>query len=156
MLLIRTSVGRSQFGGLGLFTAEDVPARTIVWQKHPLNPLTFSEEELQALPRQARETVLFYGFMDYETGRYQLDIDNARFMNHEEFPNIFSSRNGRDMLARVDLPKGTELTINYRRVDKMSSPEEIHRFPHRQFLLDIPDQFPGRRLVDKDYEKDWA
>lgn len=155
MLLIRTSVGRSQFGGLGLFTAEDVPARAVVWQKHALNPLTFSEEKLQALPRQARETVLFYGFMDYDSGLYQLDIDNARFMNHAEYPNLFSSRNGRDMLARTDLPSGTEITINYRRVDKMSSPEEIHRFPHRQFLLNIPDQFPNRKVFEKEFERDW-
>lgn len=153
MLLIRTSVGRSRFGGLGLFTAEDVPARTIVWQKHPLNPLTFSEEELQALPRQGRELVLFYGFMDYDTGRYQLDIDNARFMNHDEYPNVFSSRNGIDMLSRVDMPKGTEITINYRRVDKMSSTEELHRFPHRQFLRDIPDRFPHRRVYEKDFDR---
>lgn len=138
MLIIKTSVGRSRIAGLGLFAAEHVPARTVVWRKNPYSRHSFSEEEIMALPARLREFILFYGYMDFDSGRYEIDVDNSRFANHSDTPNVFSSRNEIEMIARVELRPGDEITINYRRLDKMASPEMVDRFPHRHFLRAQP------------------
>ena len=136
MLIVRTSVGQSGISGLGLFAAEFIRARSVVWRKHPLSPLSFSEEDFQKLPEKMQDLVLFYGFMDFETLHYEIDMDNARFANHSEYPNLFNSRNELEMIARVDIHPGEELTINYRNVDAMTEPCRIDQFPYRHFLRD--------------------
>jgi uncharacterized protein len=134
MLIARTSVGLSHIKGLGLFAAEFIPARTVVWRKTANNPLRYTPESFAKLPERMRDFILFYGFMDIDSGEYQVDIDNARFVNHSEYPNVFNSRNEIEMIARVDIHPGDEITINYRRVDKMASPELIDQYPYRHFL----------------------
>ena len=134
MLTIRTSVGKSAFAGLGLFAAEFVPARTVVWRKTGISPISYTPEAFESLPAKLQDFILFYGFIDFDTGKYQIDVDNARFANHSDAPNLFSSRNEIEMIARVDLHPGDEITINYKRLDKMTDPDLIDRFPYRHFL----------------------
>jgi uncharacterized protein len=134
MLIVKTSVGRSGVAGLGLFAAEFIPARRVVWRKHPLSRHSYAEEEFAQLPIKMQDMILFYGYMDIDTGRYEIDLDNARFANHSDYPNVFNSRNEIEMIARVDIHAGEEITINYRRLDKMASPELVDRFPYRHFL----------------------
>jgi len=138
MLLVKTTVGKSAGAGLGLFAAEFIPARTVVWRKNPYSRLSYPEEAFQKLPERMQEMILFYGYMDMDSGNYEIDVDNARFANHSDNPNVFSSRNEIEMIARQDIQAGEEITINYRRLDKMTTPELIDQFPHRQFLKEKP------------------
>lgn len=134
MLIVRTSVGQSHIADLGLFAAEFIPARSVVWRKHPLSPLSFTEAAFHKLPEKMQDLVLFYGFMDFDTLNYEIDVDNARFANHSDQPNLFNSRNELEMIARVDIHPGEEITINYRRLDAMTEPCRIEQFPYRHFL----------------------
>jgi SET domain-containing protein len=113
MILIRCQLARSDIEGLGVFTAEPVPAGTEVWRFDPRFDVLVSIDELARAPAPTRE---FFARFAYEIADYPgcmaLDGDDGRFMNHSDDPNLDFSTPGVARAAR-DIATGEELTCNY-------------------------------------------
>ncbi|WP_200194707.1 TolC family protein [Halorhodospira abdelmalekii] len=138
MYLIRTRLGRSriQGAGIGLFAAEPIQAGQVVWELSPWH-CEFDPEEVDELPLAAQELILYFGFFDRVANCYGLDIDNGRFTNHSDTPNLRAPDGERRccLVAVCDIEAGEELTINYRAVDGMVRCRVLRRgTPYRDFL----------------------
>lgn len=140
MYVIRTRLGRSTIAGagIGLFAAEPIRKGQVVWEITRWHR-EFDPEELDDLPEAARELVLLFGYYDESDQCYQLDVDNGRFTNHSDTPNLVGadsqSENRTRLFAARDIAEGEELTINYRVVDGMArDPARRLGTPHRDFL----------------------
>lgn len=118
MLLIKTNVGPSPIQGIGLFATETVPTGTIIarWDERFL--WSCSEEELKALPPLTRDFVEKYGWRAF--GRWQLSVDNSRFLNHSASPNTVVESTPECpfvMTAVREIAAGEEITEDYRQFD---------------------------------------
>ena len=115
MLVIRTYLDRSPIHGVGIFTSEFVKKGTRIWEHHPLMDFKLTPEQLNELPEPAREFVEIVA-VPYPFGadNYWLSLDNCNYMNHSDTPNTEGLVIG---VANVDIPKDTELTVDYYKVD---------------------------------------
>lgn len=119
MLHVKTEVRPSAIQGLGLFAAEPLSRGAIIcrwdrgWAKY------FTDETFALLPPLAQEYLRKYGWRNLR-GRWVIAIDDSRFMNHSNTPNMtvivtddceYESRAARDIEA------GEELTEDYRQFD---------------------------------------
>lgn len=115
MLLINTNVGKSRIkdAGQGLFTQQAIPKGSFIWNKSDRDVQIdrFAYNALVAM--EAQGYVEKYGTQD-ENGNWYVDVDNCRFMNHSENPNIkFIYDVG---VAVKDIKAGEELTCDYRTI----------------------------------------
>lgn len=126
MLLVAVRVDRSLIHGLGAFAVFPIPQGTEVWRFTPGIDLDLDPAALEELPEQGRDTLLHYGYLDPRLDRFILAVDDARFINHSDEPNLVVdfSRDpyGVDLAAR-DIAAGEELTVDYAWV------EGTHRKP---------------------------
>ena len=115
MLVIRTYLDRSPIHGVGIFTSEFVKKGTRIWERHPLMDFMLTPEQLNELPEPAREFVEMVA-VPYPLGadNYWLSLDNGNYMNHSDTPNTEGLLIG---VAKVDIPKDVELTVDYYKVD---------------------------------------
>jgi len=115
MLLIKTYLDKSPIHGVGVFTAEGVKQGTPVWQFNPLIDRILIPEQLEQLPAITRTFIESVAIpYPFGTGNYCLALDHASYMNHSLEPNVSSQEIN---LALRDIPKGTELTVNYYKED---------------------------------------
>lgn len=114
LLLIRTYLQPSSIHGIGLFTAEDIPAGTLVWEFHPLVDRWITRSDFEMLPQLARMMILRHAEFVASDDAFLLSGDYDKFMNHSNTPNT------RDEQTRVYadrfIPAHTELTCDYRQV----------------------------------------
>jgi len=121
MLLVKTKLGKSSIEGIGLFADQFIPVGTIVWEFTPELDIVISERELDRLPDLVRRYFLRYTYLNARDKRYILSLDDARFQNHSEHPNLVSLETPNqpepiDVAAR-DIFPGEELTTNYKSFD---------------------------------------
>ena len=117
MMLVRTFVAQSDIQGLGVFSAEFVPAGRQLWVLNPKFDVFVYPNEISMLPAHMRDYVARYSYPHLEIpGFVIVDCDNGRFMNHSLTPNtdfrIFDKG-----YALVDIAQGEELTCNYHEFD---------------------------------------
>ena len=113
MLKIKTIVNPSSISGLGLFCKEFVPKNTLVWQNHTDSELILSKEIFQNMSAYMQETFQHYGYLDKNTLEWKLPLDDSRFMNHSDNPNLWQDEQG-NSIAKNDILPGEEVTCNYR------------------------------------------
>lgn len=114
MFHIRTYVDKSAIHGIGVFAGEDIPDGTLVWEFHPLIDRLITEAEIHTLPLPVQEMVRKHAEFVESEAAFILSGDNDRFMNHSATPNIRDE--GERMFSNTTIPKGTELTCDYRQV----------------------------------------
>lgn len=112
MLHILTTVGQSAIHGMGVFAAENVMNGTLIWTFQDNFDRRYSEEEFMALHPSIHTFFKVYGYKDANDGYYYLTVDNDRFTNHAETPNIRCDADG-NVYAACDIKIGEELTANY-------------------------------------------
>lgn len=123
MLMVDTYLAKSKVHGIGLFAAKKIKKGTLVWSFHPALDLSISESDLNHLSSSSREQVLNYAYFNEKRGLYILCGDDARFMNHNDDPNIQSigfndsNEEGKSFAAR-DIDKDEELTEDYGHFEK--------------------------------------
>jgi SET domain-containing protein len=122
MLLIKATVRQSHIHNLGLFSDEDIPKGTKVWQFSPGLDLEVDPDIFEKMDQREKEIFLFYGFHSKKTGKYHLSFDNIRFMNHAQNGNITVDKTAEDveypLIANRDIQAGEELTQNYFEFDE--------------------------------------
>jgi SET domain-containing protein len=112
MLLVKTYLAASGVHGIGLFAAEQIPSGTVIWRFDARIDRCFTEVERLALPEPARSFAAIYSYPEFVgSENYNLDGDNARFMNHSESPNTDCEI---DTIATRDIASGEELLCDYR------------------------------------------
>lgn len=110
MFLKKTHLGASSVQGIGLFADEPVPRGTVVYTHSPQFQHVLTQEELDALPKNEQQTFEHYGYK--RNGKWYLDFDDIRFLNHSDTPNL--KLTGEGIIAVRDIAVGEELTQNYR------------------------------------------
>lgn len=112
MLLVKTIIKKSSISGQGCFTEEDIQIGQIIWKEGPMDMKIHNIEVSEDF--YIKDWIYKYGTYNEKTQLWEIDGDNARYMNHHKSPNIkFNTRFG---YALTDIPAGTELTCNYREI----------------------------------------
>lgn len=114
MLTIKTHLKQTENKGIGLFSSESVLKGGKVWILDERFYRVFSETEIDALPTLQKDFIMKYGtwgVLHDDSGRF-LDLDDTRFMNHSNNPNIcFVGHFG---IALDNISEGDELTCDYK------------------------------------------
>ena len=113
MLLVKTYLEKSAIHGLGVFAAEFIRKGTKVWRFVEGFDRLYSPREFAKLPKAARQFISFYGYR--VDGEILLTIDHDRHINHSERANTRWKTD--HIVASRDIPKGAEITNNYRLFD---------------------------------------
>jgi uncharacterized protein len=130
MLLVKTVVKQSVIAGVGLFADQDIKRGDIVWQFTPETCATFATEQFQVLidsfhktEKQLIQYFLTYTYYQRCINSLIFCLDDGRFVNHSEHPNLASPLHlSRELgwqcsAALDDIKRGEELTENYRSYD---------------------------------------
>mgnify|MGYP001026896991 CR=1 FL=1 len=117
MLTIKTELKASRLHGIGLFTAQWIPAGAVVWRFDPTFDLHFPPAVYAAAPPVQQHHIDYYGFLSKATREHIYSVDDSRFMNHSDTPNMavtYGAGAGEPtMVARRDIAPGEEITVNY-------------------------------------------
>lgn len=112
MLIVKTKLKFSELHGLGVFADEPISRGRVVLRYNQYFDLFFSDEDIKKLPKPMVETLEYYGTRCNNPGGFYYFVDNERFLNHSDNPNL---RIGRVvMTAARDVKAGEELTVDYR------------------------------------------
>ena len=118
MILVKIKAGASKIHGLGLIADEFIPKGTKTFEYIDWFDTSFAPEDLEKMSEPARAQILWYAYIDKDTGRYHLCTDDQRFINHSSDPekiNIGSTPNYD--IALKDIQPGEELLCNYNDFD---------------------------------------
>lgn len=110
MFLIRTYLDKSPIHGLGVFAGEDIPERMVIWREIEGLDAILRPEAIKDLPQVMLDYMDTYGY--YFEGRFHLNLDNAKYSNHADDPNMRMTVDGAFYACR-DIRKGEEITCNY-------------------------------------------
>ena len=116
MLLVKTQLKNSRIHGVGIFADEDIPKGTAIWRDCKGFDLEYSVEAVDKLPTAAREQVISRAYTSMDNGKWVLDGDDARFMNHSSHPNTKNGDKWTTIASRA-IARGEELTCDYYEFD---------------------------------------
>jgi hypothetical protein len=113
MFIIRTYVAPSPVHGNGAFAGEDIREKQPIWRFVPGLDLVVPFRQIAAMPSAFREYMEMYAYVSPQVeGGMVLSCDHAKFINHSDQPNTIID--GHTTLARHTIPKGKEITCDYR------------------------------------------
>ncbi len=113
MLTVETYLDRSGVDGIGLFAARDIAEGEIIWRFHPETEIHYDEKDWRILRREIAAPC-FRAMEKYaykHRGRYVLDLDDGRFMNHSA--SAANVGGGDPMTALRPIKRGEELLCDY-------------------------------------------
>jgi hypothetical protein len=113
MLLVKTYLDKSAIHGLGVFAGEFIRKGKKIWRFVDGFDRAFSPRQYAKLPKAAKDHIKFYGYR--VDGEILLTVDNDHHMNHSDDANT-DWHNGYIVAVR-DIPKGAEITNDYRLFD---------------------------------------
>jgi len=113
MLLVKTYVDRSAIHGVGLFAGEFIRKGKKIWRFVEGFDRCYSPRQFAKLPKPARDYLKSYGYR--VDGEILYTVDHDHHINHSDDANTFW-RNGYSVASR-DIPKGAEITNDYREFD---------------------------------------
>ena len=107
--------------GIGVFAIRDIPksCRTI-FSKGVGEWIKISIADIENLPGHSRsliETYCLYDEDHYYVPDYGFKVvDIVNYLNHSSLPNIISINDGKEFEAVTDIPTGTELLLDYKKI----------------------------------------
>ncbi|MFA6476461.1 MAG: SET domain-containing protein [Candidatus Paceibacterota bacterium] len=110
MFIKKTYLDKSTIQGIGLFSDEDIKKGELVYKHSPKLQQVLTPEELNLLEKDEKKTFTHYGYL-WE-GKWYLDFDDIRFLNHSDEPSLALTQEG--IVATRDIVKGEELTQDYK------------------------------------------
>lgn len=111
MLYINSFVSESNIHWLWLFAGEKIPKWTLIGEFVFWIDISLSSNEYENLEPKFREFFDSYGWKDKISGKYMLNVDNTRFINHSKNPNILHE--WYKIIAAIDIDKWNELLDDY-------------------------------------------
>ena len=123
MLYIKTTIWKSNIHWLWLFADQEIKQGELIGEFTFWLDISLSDEEYKHLNKANKEFFDAYGRQDKLTEKYMLNIDNTRFINHSETPNI--EHKNYKLIAARDIKRGEELTDNYMDFDNGFATEKV-------------------------------
>ncbi len=118
MLLINTYVAKSDIEGVGVFAAEAIKRGRLIWHLEPSFDRLIHRSFLESAPSHLREFFTRYAYpLHSDPDMLVFEVDNGRFMNHQDLPNTEYKEIVRGYALR-DIAAGEELTCNYAEFDQ--------------------------------------
>ncbi len=130
MLLVKTNVKASAISGMGLFADDAIQEGETVWQYTSQTCSLITNDQLNVFLQSYHKTeekiiqyYLIYGYYSAQVHGLILCLDNGRFVNHSEQPNltyplhISKDHAWKYSVAKREIQKGEELTEDYRTYD---------------------------------------
>lgn len=125
MFLVKTKIAASKIHGIGVFADEFIPKGTTVWRFQPGFDVEKTADEAKQLPSHTQKWLEHYGYLDRSLKRWIICVDDARFVNHSEDPNMKPdySRDtyGADVACK-DIHPGDEILDDYRLFEDRDPP----------------------------------
>ena len=113
MMTVRCYLAPSLIEGFGVFASVPIKAGDEVWRYNPDFDLSYPIEKIANAPDHIREFMDRYTYVNpFDPTKVILDADEARFMNHSDYPNVdFTS----DISGRAlrDIAADEEFTCDY-------------------------------------------
>src|SRR3954471_2453699 len=113
MLLVKTYLDRSKIHGLGVFAGERIAKGTKIWRFVEGYDRAYTPKQFRKLPKPARDYLKDYAYN--ADGEILFTVDNDHYINHSDRANT-RWING-TVRALVTIPKGAEITNDYREFD---------------------------------------
>lgn len=110
MFLKKTYLDKSDGKGIGLFAGEEIKKGELVYKHSKRFQHVLTLEEFETLPQDEKNTFEHYGYL--WQGKWYLDFDDVRFLNHADDPNLVLTDDG--IAASRDIKKDEELTQHYK------------------------------------------
>lgn len=119
MMRVKTYLAVSTIpnGGIGLFADETIEEGTVVWEFVEGLDLEIPESNIDKMHELDKKFMFTYPFFDEETKNFIFPVDNARFFNHSETPNVKEGKGKEKTIANRRIEKGEELLTNYYHFD---------------------------------------
>lgn len=118
MLLAPTELRSSPISGIGLFALVSIKKGLPVWKYNSETTIIMNPKITSFADYSAMKTFLdTYGYLGKGHDRlkegFYIQIDNARFMNHSDHPNIEALDGGDVYVAARDIEAGEEILCDY-------------------------------------------
>lgn len=111
MLLVKTILKEIEGKGIGLVSDQEIKKGEVVYSRNPIIDIWIKKEEI---PKEAEDFFKTYS-VDKGGDSVLVNIDNYRFLNHSDKPNI--AWDGKNSTAICDIHVGEEITIDYNEID---------------------------------------
>ena len=129
MLLVPTYVAPSSIEGVGVFAEAPIAAGTLIWRLDRSLDRLIPQNEVAKLEPLFQRFVERYSYpYPHDPNLLIVELDNGRFMNHDDAPNTRFSDPDAGYTLR-DIAAGEELTCNYSEFDP-----GFEMLPGRTFL----------------------
>jgi SET domain-containing protein len=111
MMIVKNYVAPSKIHGVGLFAGENIEKDQIIFVLTPSVDLVMTPEDIETFGEEFSRFMSVYAYRDIKSGEITISLDNARFMNHQDYPNtlwtyIFG-------WSARDIRQGEEVTCDY-------------------------------------------
>jgi len=116
MLRVNTVLKESNISGIGLFANEFIPQGTLIFKYDPGFDSRFPEKLVVQMGH--KSFFDHYAVYDSKTECYHLALDNTRFINHSNEPNIKYDSNKLGSVALIDINIGEEITEDYKSLEE--------------------------------------
>ncbi len=115
MLHITYKLDRSSKHGIGLFAGEDLVKGQLIYTPSPLLDVNITQEQFDSLDEKEKREILWWGFLDKQSGQWHVDFDVSHFINHAYDGTVTQDPSHTDvyLVAARDIKAGDELTQNY-------------------------------------------
>jgi SET domain-containing protein len=114
MIVIKTKLDKSLISGIGLFANQDVLKGELIWKMTSISVFKITPDRYEALSQIEKDFITDkdYYWLD-EHGNYLIPIDDSRFVNHSNNPNIIETDENFCFASR-NINQNEELTIDYK------------------------------------------
>lgn len=117
MFKIKTKIKKSSIHDMGLFADENISAGQEIYIIEESLDLLVPTNKFDILPKESREFISHYGYLDKNKNMYHLSYDNIRFCNHSKDANL--TLKDKTLISKRDIENGEELTQDYREFETL-------------------------------------
>lgn len=98
-----------------MFAGTEILENIVVWKCDKRTTISWSQEEWQQLREELSDTAFenIERFSYMNADRWLLNLDDSRFMNHSNTPNLGYEKETDSCYALRKIEKGEELTVKY-------------------------------------------
>jgi len=120
MLTVKTYLAKAGTKGLGLFASEPISVGQIWWRHDLKFNRIFTKRQYNLMSDITKSFLQTYAFQ-LGDGRWYLCVDNARFVNHSDYPNTKPSIVSKkftpcDWVGSQNINIGDEITSDYKQL----------------------------------------
>jgi SET domain-containing protein len=114
MIVVKTKLDKSLISGIGLFANQDILKGDLIWKMTSISVFRITPDKYKELSQIEKDFIKEkdYYWLD-EQGNYLIPIDDSRFVNHSNNPNIIETYENFCVASR-NIKQNEELTIDYK------------------------------------------